>query len=93
MRVIIIIIIIYGNTMAKTATRTLADLKPGENGVVDGFTRYDAMTYRIMQLGVLEDTPLEVVRRAPFSDPIEIRVMNYSLSLRRDEADRINIRD
>lgn len=79
--------------MAKTPNRTLADLKPGENGVVAGFSRYDAMTYRIMQLGVLEDTLLKVVRRAPFSDPIEIRVKDYSLSLRRDEADRINIRD
>lgn len=79
--------------MAKTPSRTLADLKPGENGVVDGFSRYDAMTFRIMQLGVLEDTPLQVVRRAPFSDPIEIRVKDYSLSLRRDEADRIHIRD
>ncbi len=68
-------------------------MKPGENGVVAGFARYDAMTYRIMQLGVLEDTPLQVLRRAPFSDPIEIRVKDYSLSLRRDEADRINIRD
>ena len=74
-------------------TRTLADLKPGQTGVVDGFSAFDAMTYRIMQLGVLEDTRLEVIRRAPFSDPIEIRVMNYSLSLRRDEAHRIRIRD
>jgi Fe2+ transport system protein FeoA len=71
---------------------TLADLKPGQNGIVDGFSDFDAMTFRIMRLGVLEDTKLEVVRKAPFSDPIEIRVMNYSLSLRREEADRIQIR-
>ncbi|MDX1569139.1 MAG: FeoA family protein [Xanthomonadales bacterium] len=74
------------------STCTLADLRPGQTGVVDGFSVFDSMTFRIMQLGVLEETPLEVVRRAPFSDPIEIRVMNYSLSLRRDEANRIRIR-
>jgi len=72
---------------------TLADLKPGQNAIVAGFSEFDAMTFRIMQLGVLEDTPLQVVRKAPFSDPIEIRVMDYSLSLRREEADRIQIRD
>ena len=72
---------------------TLADLKPGQNGIVTGFSEFDAMTFRIMQLGVLEDTPLQVIRKAPFSDPIEIRVMDYSLSLRREEADRIQIRD
>jgi Fe2+ transport system protein FeoA len=72
---------------------TLADLKPGQNGIVTGFSEFDAMTFRIMQLGVLEETPLQVIRKAPFSDPIEIRVMDYSLSLRREEADRIQIRD
>lgn len=72
---------------------TLADLKPGQNAIVTGFSKFDAMTFRIMQLGVLEDTPLQVVRKAPFSDPIEIRVMDYSLSLRHEEANRIQIRD
>ena len=72
---------------------TLADLKPGQNAVVTGFSEFDAMTFRIMQLGVLEDTLLQVIRKAPFSDPIEIRVMDYSLSLRHEEANRINIRD
>jgi len=70
---------------------TLADLKPGQNAIVAGFSEFDTMTFRIMQLGVLVDTHLSVVRRAPFSDPIEIRVMDYSLSLRREEANRIQI--
>ena len=84
-----IIICIYKTTKLMT----LADLKPGQNAVVTGFSEFDAMTFRIMQLGVLEDTLLQVIRKAPFSDPIEIRVMDYSLSLRHEEANRIQIRD
>ena len=78
MRMRFIIISIYKMTRK---LMTLADLKPGQTAIVAGFSEFDAMTLRIMQLG-----------KAPFSDPIEIRVMDYSLSLRREEAHRIQIR-
>jgi Fe2+ transport system protein FeoA len=39
-----------------------------------------------MQLGVIEGQPFHVVRTAPTGDPIEIEILGYALSLRRDEA-------
>ena len=61
--------------------------------MVSGFKEYSPLTQRIMQLGVLEDTVLEVLRRAPAGDPIEIRLLGYALSLRQSEASLIELRD
>ena len=68
---------------------TLADLKPGQRAVVAGFTESGPLVQRMMQLGLLEGSEVEVIRRAPAGDPIEIRVLGYSLSLRRREAQTI----
>jgi Fe2+ transport system protein FeoA len=46
-----------------------------------------------MQLGLIEDTPVTVVRRAPAGDPLEVKVLDYALSLRADEAGLILIRE
>lgn len=68
---------------------TLADLKPGQRAVIAGFSTSGPLVQRMMQLGLLEGSEVEVVRRAPAGDPIEIRVLGYSLSLRRSEAKTI----
>lgn len=65
---------------------TLADMAPGQRGVVAGFARIDSFTQRLMQFGVIEGADVEFLRCAPTGDPIEIRVMGSALSLRRSEA-------
>lgn len=65
---------------------TLANLAPGQRGTVSGYAQDDAFTQRLMQLGLVEGTDIEVVRCAPTGDPIEVRVLGYALSLRRVEA-------
>jgi len=65
---------------------TLASLTPGQRGVISGYAQDDAFTQRLMQLGLIEGSEVEVVRCAPTGDPIEVRVMGYALSLRRSEA-------
>jgi Fe2+ transport system protein FeoA len=49
------------------------------------------LSQRIMTLGLLEGSEVQVIRRAPTGDPMEIRVMDYALSLRRDEASTIQV--
>jgi ferrous iron transport protein A len=44
---------------------------------------------RLMEMGVLIGTPVELIRFAPLGDPVEIKVRGYNLSLRRHEADQI----
>lgn len=49
----------------------------------------DESRSRLMELGVLPGTPVELVRFALLSDPVEIKVRGYNLSLRRQEAEQI----
>ena len=67
----------------------LSSLALGQAGTVVGFLRDDTVTRRLMQMGVIEDTQVRLLRRAPTGDPIEIEVIDYALSLRLDEADAI----
>ena len=65
---------------------TLADLRPGVRVRVVSLDASSAVADRLAHLGLIEGAELEVVRRAPTGDPIEIRTTGFSLFLRRDEA-------
>ena len=45
-----------------------------------------------MEMGLLVGTTVELVRFAPLGDPVEIKVRGYNLSLRKHEADLIQVR-
>lgn len=47
---------------------------------------------RLMEMGLIVGTPIELVRFAPLGDPVEIKVRGYNLTLRRHEADQILVR-
>ena len=47
---------------------------------------------RLMEMGLLVGTQVELVRFAPLGDPVEIKVRGYNLSLRKQEAERILVR-
>lgn len=70
---------------------TLADLAPGQRGSITGYAQDDAFTQRLMQLGLIEGADVEMLRCAPTGDPIEVRVMGYALSLRRNEAALVHV--
>lgn len=44
---------------------------------------------RLMEMGLLVGTPVELVRFAPLGDPVEIKVRGYNLTLRKQEAEQI----
>lgn len=46
---------------------------------------------RLMEMGLLVGTSVELVRFAPLGDPVEIKVRGYHLSLRKHEAERIMV--
>ncbi len=51
----------------------------------------DPIYQRLLNLGVIRGREMVVVRRAPAGDPIEVRLMGCSLSLRRNEADLVEV--
>jgi DtxR family Mn-dependent transcriptional regulator len=69
----------------------LKDLKPGQKGkILKVVTRGDAAK-RIAQMGVTPGSVAEVERIAPFGDLIDIKVKGYHLSLRKEEAEMIEV--
>ncbi|MGR8920871.1 MAG: FeoA family protein [Gammaproteobacteria bacterium] len=74
-------------------TVALTTLTAGQRGTVAGFDDFDDTAARLLEMGVVEGAELEVVRFAPAGDPIEVRVMGYALSLRREDAARILLAD
>ena len=73
-----------------TAAR-LATLEPGSHAVVRRIQGDPAAVRRLMELGLVPGTPIELVRRAPMGDPLELRVRGAHFSIRRTEAERIHV--
>ena len=67
----------------------LSSLAPGAKAVVREIRIPVQHRARILEMGLLAGTPVEIVRFAPLGDPIELKVRGYHLSLRRHEADLI----
>lgn len=73
------------------AMTTLDQLKPGEKGTIIRVGSVGAIRRRIVDMGVVRGTAIEVIRVAPLGDPIEVKVRGYNLSLRRGEAAAITV--
>lgn len=70
---------------------TLDQLHVGQRARIHGLEGEDALVQRLLEMGLLEGEELEVVGFAPLGDPLEIRLRDYRLSLRRTEAARIAV--
>ena len=71
--------------------RALAELAPGDRGRVVSVAGDADAARRLMDLGLIRGTPVEVIRRAPLGDPLEVRVRGFMLTLRRAEAEHITV--
>lgn len=69
--------------------KTLIDLKPGEKARVKSVTAQGTIRRRIVDMGLVPGTEIEMERYAPLGDPVELKLNNYHLSLRKEEADTI----
>lgn len=75
----------------KIKKNTLADLALGEKAVIKKIKARGTLRKRLMDLGFLPGSVVEVERVAPAGDPIEVKVRGYHLSLRNDEAGKIEV--
>jgi ferrous iron transport protein A len=67
----------------------LDQLRIGQRASIGHIQGDDALVQRLLEMGLLEGEEIEVLGFAPFGDPMEIRLRDYRLSLRRSEAARI----
>lgn len=64
--------------------------QPGEFVVVEKIATSDPkLRMRLLEMGLLKGTPIEIIRYAPLGDPIEIKIRGYRLSIRKEEAESI----
>lgn len=71
--------------------KTLNQLRPGETGVVTKVTGSGPVKRRIIDMGIVAGSRVFVQKYAPLSDPMEIKVKNFNLSLRKAEASLIEV--
>ncbi len=69
----------------------LSAMTVGQSGRVASFLKEDATCQRLLEMGITPGTTVEVMRFAPLGDPMDIKVRGYHLSLRRKEAELIQI--
>ena len=67
------------------------ELQPGERGRIIEISGEDAITVRLMEMGLTDGEEIELIGRAPLGDPLEFAIRGYRLSLRGEEARRISI--
>jgi ferrous iron transport protein A len=71
---------------------TLRDLAVGEAGRVTALRKGNtAYRRRLLSMGLTPGTEFTITRTAPLGDPVELRVRGFSLSLRKDEADIVQV--
>lgn len=69
----------------------LSDLTPGTKGIVTKILGHGAFRKRVMEMGFVKGREVEMVLNAPLQDPIKYKLMDYEVSLRRAEANLIEI--
>lgn len=71
---------------------TLRDVRIGDTVIVTKITGEGAVKRRIMDMGITKHTEIYVRKVAPLGDPIEVTVRGYELSLRKADAEMVEVK-
>ncbi|MEG0842845.1 MAG: ferrous iron transport protein A [Romboutsia sp.] len=71
---------------------TVYDLKIGQLGIIDHIDGNEKLAKRLLALGCIDNTEIEVKKIAPFGDPILVRVRGFDLALRKSDAKGIYLK-
>ncbi len=72
---------------------TLNELKAGTSGIITAVGGDGALRCRLLDMGLIPRTRVTLQKVAPMGDPIEIRVRGYELTLRVEEAQKIEVKE
>ena len=70
---------------------TLNEVKPGQKCRVVDISAEGILGQRMLDMGFIPGTIIEVVRNAPMADPVEIRMREYFLTMRHSEAKAVEV--
>ena len=71
---------------------TVYDLKVGEKGVIDNIYGNEKLAKRLLALGCINETEIEVRKIAPLGDPILVRFRGFDLAIRKNDAKNISLK-
>ena len=71
--------------------KSITDLNNHETGTISGFSKNLINKSRIMEMGLLKNVIIRMIKKTPFNGPVELKVRNYYLVLRYSEAVNIYI--
>lgn len=71
---------------------TLDMLKPGQSGFIDAVDVEQSLRCRLLDMGLIPGTRVEVRKMAPLGDPIEIALRGYTMTIRKADAAMITLR-
>ncbi|MGL5245017.1 MAG: FeoA family protein [Sarcina sp.] len=71
---------------------TVYDLKIGQSGIVNRVHGNEALAKRLLALGCVNDTTVEVKGRAPLGDPIILSLRGFELAIRKKDAKNIYLK-
>ena len=69
----------------------LSELKTGERGVIVKVMGHGGFRKRIVEMGFIKGKVVDVLLNAPLQDPVKYKIMGYEVSLRRSEAEMIEV--
>ncbi len=71
--------------------KKLSELEPGEKGTIVKVQGSGALRRRLLDMGLIRGTEIEMVRKSPLGDPLEFLVKGYNLSLRKKECENVYV--
>ncbi len=72
---------------------TIDDLKIGQSGIIAQVGGEGALRLRFLDMGLIPGTRVTLRKVAPMGDPIQIQVRGYELTIRREDAAKITLRE
>ena len=72
---------------------TISDLQIGEKGTILSVGGEGALRLRLLDMGLIPGTVVQLQKVAPMGDPIQIRVRGYELTIRKEDAKMIDIQE
>ncbi len=76
---------------SKISSMKLSELRTGERGVIVKVNGHGSFRKRIIEMGFVKGNKVKVILNAPLRDPIEYEIIGYKISLRREEASKIEV--
>lgn len=70
---------------------TLDELPIGGKGIITKVGGEGALRYRLLDMGLIPKTKVEIRKVAPMGDPIELHIRGYELTIRKEDAGRIEV--